>query len=114
MYVLVRGGSSQKLFEPRANRVIAYRVGSGRVILRFEVQANRVKNRVKKFFFSSQNRARKKNLESKSSQEKKFLMISLEQKKLSDCSVFHIYKNSAGMLCYFFGKKIQGCFYVQH
>ena len=54
-----RDGSSRKMFEPRANRAIDYRVGSSRVILRFEVRANRVKNRVKKFFFSSQNQARK-------------------------------------------------------
>ena len=44
-----RGGSSRKLFEPRANRAIDCRVGSSRVILRFEVRANRVENRVKNF-----------------------------------------------------------------
>ena len=38
-----RGGSSRKLFESRANRVIDCQVGSSPVILRFEFQANRVK-----------------------------------------------------------------------
>ena len=41
---LIRDGSSRKLFEPRANRVIDCRVGSSRVILRFELRANRVEN----------------------------------------------------------------------
>ena len=39
------------MFEPRANQAIDCRVGSSRVILRFEVRAHRVENRVKKFFF---------------------------------------------------------------
>ena len=42
-----RGGSSRKLFESRASRVIDCRVRSSRVILRFEIRAKRVKNRVK-------------------------------------------------------------------
>ena len=45
--IYTRDGSSRKLFEPRANRVIDCRVGSSRVILRFELRANRVENRVK-------------------------------------------------------------------
>ena len=55
-----RGGSSRKLFEPRANRAIDCRVGSSRVILRFEVRANRVKNRVKIFFFESKSSQKNK------------------------------------------------------
>ena len=48
------------MFEPRANRAIDYQVGSSRVILRYEVRANRVKNRVKNQLFRvSQNQARK-------------------------------------------------------
>ena len=61
-----RDGSSRKLFEPRANRVIDCRVGSSRVILRFELRANWVENQVKI-------EPDKQIIESKSSQVKKFL-----------------------------------------
>ena len=62
----IRDGSSRKLFEPRANRVIDCRVGSSQVILRFELRANRVKNRVKI-------EPDKQIIESISSQDKKIL-----------------------------------------
>ena len=46
-----RDGSSRKLLESRATRVIGCRVGSSRVILGFDFRANRVNNRVKNQLF---------------------------------------------------------------
>ena len=78
-----------------SSRVIDCRVGSSRVILRFELWANRVENRVKKIFFRVKIEPDKQIFESKLSQNKKILtpnfwlsydIIRTKNKIKSDCN----------------------------